>query len=202
MSEQPAVLNAPAWRTALPTLSGRTVVTARARPAGPRRARRPVVDWRRHPLRPRRAGVNVAVQELIERFARERASGLAVTYAIVATAPRTIVGLAQVRQLDPAFEAAEWECTIAPSSRGSGLFLDAARLIGSFAFGRSAPTVSRPACSPRTDAETARCGSSAPCRRACCDDRPPRRRVCRSGALVAAEGRLGRPLGVDGPRVH
>jgi RimJ/RimL family protein N-acetyltransferase len=78
---------------------------------------------------------NVAVQELIERFTRERASGLSVTFAITATASRTIVGLAQVRQLDAAFEAAEWECTIAPSSRGSGLFLDAARLLGSFAFG-------------------------------------------------------------------
>jgi RimJ/RimL family protein N-acetyltransferase len=41
----------------------------------------------------------------------------------------------QVRQLDPTFEAAEWECTIAPSSRGSGVFLEAARLVGSFTFG-------------------------------------------------------------------
>ena len=32
------------------------------------------------------------------------------------------------RSLDPAFEAAEWECTIAPSSRGTGVFIDAARL--------------------------------------------------------------------------
>ena len=48
---------------------------------------------------------------------------------------RTIVGLVQVRQLDPSFEAAEWECTMAPSSRGSGIFLEAARLVGSFAFG-------------------------------------------------------------------
>ena len=40
-----------------------------------------------------------------------------------------------MRQLDPSFEAAEWECTIAPSSRGSGMFLEAARLVGSFAFG-------------------------------------------------------------------
>ena len=40
-----------------------------------------------------------------------------------------------MRQLDPAFEAAEWECTVAPSSRGSGVFLDAVRLVGSFAFG-------------------------------------------------------------------
>ena len=78
---------------------------------------------------------DVAVQELIERFARERASGIAVTYLITLSTSRTVVGLVQVRQLDPSFEAAEWECTIAPSWRGSGIFLDAARLVGSFAFG-------------------------------------------------------------------
>ncbi|MGH9142847.1 MAG: GNAT family N-acetyltransferase [Vicinamibacterales bacterium] len=78
---------------------------------------------------------DVAVQELIGRFARERASGIAVTYVIVAVATRAIVGLVQVRQLDPSFEAAEWECTIAPSWRGSGIFLETARLAGSLAFG-------------------------------------------------------------------
>ena len=77
----------------------------------------------------------VDVQELIERFARERAGGIVVTYIITLATARTVVGLAQVRQLDPSFEAAEWECTIAPSSRGSGIFLEAARLVGSFAFG-------------------------------------------------------------------
>ena len=45
------------------------------------------------------------------------------------------MGLVQVRQLDPSFEAGEWECTIAPSWRGSGIFLETARLVGSFAFG-------------------------------------------------------------------
>ena len=48
---------------------------------------------------------------------------------------RAVVGLIQVRQLDPSFEAAEWECTLAPSVRGTGVFLEAARLVGSFAFG-------------------------------------------------------------------
>lgn len=78
---------------------------------------------------------DLAVQELIDRFARERASGLAVTYVITAAATRAIVGVVQVRQLDGSFEAAEWECTIAPSWRGSGMFLEAARMVGSFAFG-------------------------------------------------------------------
>src|SRR5262249_19510160 len=77
----------------------------------------------------------IAVRQLLERVACDRAAGRPFTYAIVLAATRTVVGLAQVRQLDPAFEAAEWECTLAPSVRGSGVFLEAARLVGSFTFG-------------------------------------------------------------------
>jgi RimJ/RimL family protein N-acetyltransferase len=75
------------------------------------------------------------VHRLIERAVRERAAGVSFTYAITLNGSRTIVGLFQTRQLDPAFETAEWECLIHPSSRGSAAFLDAARLVGSFAFG-------------------------------------------------------------------
>jgi RimJ/RimL family protein N-acetyltransferase len=135
MPGEPSVVNAPAWRAALPTLSGRVVVLREPAPQdlGALVDLLSIGDATRFGLD--EPVSNVAVQELIERFTRERASGLSVTFAITATASRTIVGLAQVRQLDAAFEAAEWECTIAPSSRGSGLFLDAARLLGSFAFG-------------------------------------------------------------------
>jgi RimJ/RimL family protein N-acetyltransferase len=135
MPGEPSVVNAPAWRAALPVLSGRVVVLREPVPQdlGAVVDLLSIGDATRFGLD--EPVSNVAVQELIERFARERASGLAVTFAITAAASRTIVGLAQVRQLDPAFEAAEWECTLAPSSRGSGLFLDAARLLGSFAFG-------------------------------------------------------------------
>ena len=77
----------------------------------------------------------IAVSGLIERCAHDRKAGLAFTYAIAMTASRAVVGLIQVRQLDPAFETAEWECTLAPSSRGTGIFLDAARLVASFVFG-------------------------------------------------------------------
>jgi hypothetical protein len=72
---------------------------------------------------------------VIERMARDRAAGRAFAYVITQTVTRAVIGLALVRQLDPAFEAAECECTIAPSSRGSSVFLETARLIGSFTFG-------------------------------------------------------------------
>jgi RimJ/RimL family protein N-acetyltransferase len=76
-----------------------------------------------------------AVQQLIDRAVRDRADGRSFTYAIVLAASRTLVGVLQVRQLDPLFEAAECECTIAPSARGTPAFIEAARLAGSLAFG-------------------------------------------------------------------
>jgi RimJ/RimL family protein N-acetyltransferase len=135
MPGESAVIGVATWRNELPSLNGRVVTL-----------REPVTEdlgslvdllsigdatnfGREEPVS------DVAVLELIERFARERASGVAFTYAITLASARTIAGLVQVRQLDPSFEAAEWECTIAPSFRGSGVFLDAARLVGSFAFG-------------------------------------------------------------------
>jgi len=135
MSGEPSVINVPAWRSELPTLIGRVVTL-----------REPVpqdllsildilslVDATRFGLDEPLS--EVSVQELIERFVHERESGIAVTYAVTAANARMMVGLVQVRQLDPSFEAAEWECTIAPSWRGSGTFLETARLAGSFAFG-------------------------------------------------------------------
>jgi len=135
MSGEPSVINVPAWRSELPTLIGRVVTL-----------REPVpqdllsildilslVDATRFGLDEPLS--EVSVQELIERFVRERESGIAVTYAVTAANARMMVGRVQVRQLDPSFEAAEWECTIAPSWRGSGTFLETARLAGSFAFG-------------------------------------------------------------------
>jgi RimJ/RimL family protein N-acetyltransferase len=78
---------------------------------------------------------DLAVSDFIARAQSARAAGQSFTYAVVGNASRLPAGLVQVRQLDPSFEAAEWELSLAPSARGTGLFLDAARLVGSFAFG-------------------------------------------------------------------
>jgi RimJ/RimL family protein N-acetyltransferase len=134
MSSDPSVLESP-WRAELPALAGRAVVL-----------REPsLLDL--DPLvqllslgDATRFGVDepiseMSVHDLIERAARDRTAGIAATYAITLSASRTVIGLVQVRQLDPSFEAAEWECTIVPSARGTGVFLEAARLVGSFAFG-------------------------------------------------------------------
>ena len=123
------------WRTELPALTGRAVVLREpaSQDLGPLADLLSLDDATRFGLD--EPVSEVAVQELIERFARERTAGLSFTYVIILAAARTVVGLVQVRQLDPTFEAAEWECTIAPSSRGSGVFLEASRLVGSLAFG-------------------------------------------------------------------
>ncbi|HEV3139584.1 MAG TPA: GNAT family protein [Vicinamibacterales bacterium] len=128
-------ISVPNWRSELPLLAGRTVVL-----------REPV----RQDIGPlfdlltlgdaARFGIDdpiteFTVQQYLDRVARERGMGLGFSYVITLAAARTVVGLVQVRQLDPAFEGAELECTVTPSSRGSGVFIEAARLVGSFVFG-------------------------------------------------------------------
>src|SRR5437879_245821 len=121
------------WRGELPTLTSRAV-TLREPSAADLGALVDVLsiaDASRFGLE----DVTVAsVRELIERAQRDRAAGVALTYAIVSHAAGAIAGLIQVRQLDPGFEAAEWEATLVPSARGSGVFVEAARLVGSFVF--------------------------------------------------------------------
>src|SRR2546428_1518847 len=76
-----------------------------------------------------------AVQEFIARAQHLRASGQSFTFVVTTGAGRPLVGLVQVRQLDPAFDAGEWEATLQPTARGTSIFLEVARLVGSFTFG-------------------------------------------------------------------
>ena len=134
MSDSSAI-GVPTWRSELPTLTGRTITLREPSllDLAPLVELLSLGDATRfgidEPLK------DVAVQELIERAARERAAGTSVSYVIALAGTLTFAGLLQVRQLDPGFEAGEWECTIVPSLRGTGIFMEAARLAGSFAFG-------------------------------------------------------------------
>ena len=126
---------ATAWRAELPVLAGR-LVTLREPTAHDLTALFDLLstsDATRFGLD--EPVTEFAVQQLIDRAARDRAAGTAFTYVILLSAARALAGVIQVRQLDPTFEAAEWECTLAASSRGSGVFLEGARLAGSLAFG-------------------------------------------------------------------
>lgn len=123
------------WRQGLPALAGRIVALRepKADDLGPLVDLLSIADAVRFGLD--ESVTEKAVHAFIERALRDRGVGVSFTYVITLGATRAIVGLAQVRQLDVMFEAAEWEMTLAPSARGTGVFLDAARLLGSFAFG-------------------------------------------------------------------
>ena len=128
-------LDAANWRTELPILTAR-VVTLREPTSSDLGA---LVDLLSAadatPFGIDDSNIEVGVQRLIERAVRERAAGQSITYAITTGTARAPVGLIQVRRLDPAFEVGEWECTLAPAARGTGVFVETIRLVGSFAFG-------------------------------------------------------------------
>ena len=121
MASDPAAIAATNWRNELPTLAGRLVVLREiaSQDLGPLVDLLSLSDATRFGLD--EPVSEMSAQDLIDRARRDRAAGLAFTYVITLAAARTVVGVLQVRQLDPSFEAAEWECTLAPSSRGCGI---------------------------------------------------------------------------------
>lgn len=134
MSSHETAVHTLNWRVDLPVLSGR-VVTLREPSHGDRD---PLLELLSLPDASRfnldAAPGPAAVQRLIDRARRDRGAGVAFTYAIAFAATGGIVGLMQVQQLDPIFETASWDCTLAPSARGTGTFWEAAHLVASFAF--------------------------------------------------------------------
>ena len=136
MTAEPSTLNAPNWRAELPILAARLVTLREPIPQdlGPLLAVLSLADATRFGTDDR--ATDMSVQQLIERAVRDRMTGQAFTYVITTGTARPPVGLIQVRRMDPGFESAEWECTLAPSARGTGIFLESIRLVGSFAFGQ------------------------------------------------------------------
>ena len=135
MAIDPSIVSVSDWQVELPILTARFVTLREpvAQDLGPLVDLLSVGDSTRFGLE--EPVTDVAVQQLLDRIARERAAGSAFTFAVTPGAGRALVGLVQVRQILPGFEMAEWECTLAPSVRGSGTFIETARLVGSFAFG-------------------------------------------------------------------
>jgi N-acetyltransferase len=131
----PMDLTASDWRRELPVLTSRAVTLREPTPAdlGALFDLLSLTDATRFGIDD--PVTEMSVLDFIERVARNRAAGLGFAYVILPGAARAIVGLLQVKQLDLAWEAAEWEATLAPSARGTGAFLETARLVGSFAFG-------------------------------------------------------------------
>jgi len=123
------------WRAELPTLTSR-LVSLREPVRGDHQALVAILSQHDAPRFGLERPISAeAVRRLIDGAARDRAAGLRFTYVITLNGMHTVIGLLQVRRLDPAFDGAEWDCVLRPTSRGSGAFLEAARLAGSFAFG-------------------------------------------------------------------
>jgi ribosomal-protein-alanine N-acetyltransferase len=65
---------------------------------------------------------------------RERAMGRYVCFAVVPRGDDRLIGLFQIRSLEPDFGSSEWGFALAVEYWGTGLFVDAARLAIDFAF--------------------------------------------------------------------
>jgi RimJ/RimL family protein N-acetyltransferase len=63
----------------------------------------------------------------------EQAAGRYACFAVVPAGTDTAVGIFQVRQLDAAFDTAEWGFVMGSAYWGTGLFADGARLVVDFA---------------------------------------------------------------------
>jgi [ribosomal protein S5]-alanine N-acetyltransferase len=64
----------------------------------------------------------------------ERQAGRAACFAVVPNGMKTAIGIFQLRQLDPAFETAEWGFAIGSAFWGTGVFAAGARMVLGFAF--------------------------------------------------------------------
>ncbi len=73
-------------------------------------------------------------ERFIQWTIRQRAAGKYVCFAVTPAGDDTAVGIIQVRQLDNAFENAEWGFAIGSAFWGTGMFLEAAQLTLAFAF--------------------------------------------------------------------
>ena len=64
----------------------------------------------------------------------ERQAGRCLCYGLVPAGTDRVIGLIQLRAVEPGFSAAEWGFALAPSHWGTGLFMDAARILLDFVF--------------------------------------------------------------------
>ncbi len=139
------------WQTALPVLAGR-VLYLREPPEQDLATLDDLLALRdATPFGRRGPATAMSRRQRVARARRDRANGLASTYSVISIATRPTVGLIRVRQLDAAFEGAEWESATAPALRGT-VGLETAWLVGAFAF----DAVGGRRLEPRTLAENGR----------------------------------------------
>jgi [ribosomal protein S5]-alanine N-acetyltransferase len=134
---RPPVTGAPpliGWRKALPTIVGERSLIRELDPSdapglAPLLAAPEVARF----ISPPPADVE-DFERFVARSRHDRQAGRCAVFGIVAAGDDCAAGLLQIRQLDPLFHTAEWGFGLGSRFWGSGLFLDAARLLLDFAF--------------------------------------------------------------------
>jgi len=73
-------------------------------------------------------------ERFLETAQRRRAAGEYACFAVVPHNSEQAVGWSRVRSLEPGFKTAEWDFALAVEYRGTGVFVDGARLMLDFVF--------------------------------------------------------------------
>ena len=124
-----------AWRQELPVLAGQSTTLREPTPADFEGVLEVLLTAESVRFGLDGEASDEAILALIAQMQDERTTGRAFTYLVTLATSGRIIGLFQVRGLDPMFENAEWDAALLPFARGSGAFLEAAQLVGSFTFG-------------------------------------------------------------------
>jgi [ribosomal protein S5]-alanine N-acetyltransferase len=124
----------PGWRAKLPVLSGGMVTLRQLRLSdAPALFEMLAAEEVARFISPPPASV-----EGFERFIawthQEREAGRYVCFAVVPDGLETAIGVFQIRDVDSAFETAEWGFALGSAFWGTGVFLQAAKLTMEFAF--------------------------------------------------------------------
>jgi ribosomal-protein-alanine N-acetyltransferase len=123
------------WREGLPALSGSIVTLRELRPSdapslltalGTAEVTRLI-----SPPPPTVEGF----EKFIAWTERQRQAGKCIAFGVTLKDSDTVIGLFQVRALQPGFDVAEWGFALGSDFWGKGIFMDAAHLVLDFAFG-------------------------------------------------------------------
>lgn len=122
------------WREGLPVLGAGTVVLRELRSAdAPALLRMLTTAEVARFISPPPTTVD-GYERFIAWTHQERAAGRHVCFAIVPAGFDTVIGIIQVRALEPGFAAAEWGFAVGSPFWGTGMFMDAARATIEFVF--------------------------------------------------------------------
>jgi ribosomal-protein-alanine N-acetyltransferase len=122
------------WRQALPVLSGRGVTLRELQPGDAASLFAMLTSdevGRFISPPPTTAG---GFEPFVARMVDEREAGNCACFAVVPDGFDTAIGLFQVRKLEPGFGTGEWGFAIGCSFWGTGIFMEAARLMLDFVF--------------------------------------------------------------------